>query len=229
VDDRADLREAIAGLQQARERVRDHRESLDRARSAVSAGRRKVERAEHYVEKAKERAAIAAASRIERGANEIAGGKGITAAMDALEAGNRALQIAQSALAKLQGATADVEFAVVDAEAAITVEINCLLAPLAHIALERLRNLDLQRKPLLALLQSIQEGDALVRLPPDQIVREIDLNAAIDGPLKDLRAQVNEYFADERRTDIRARMRAWTELRERLRTDADTEFFPPLP
>jgi hypothetical protein len=161
--------------------------------------------------------------------DDMAGGVGILRrARGAIVQRLDEVEVARAGFQKLRDMEADIRAEEVEAEAGITSAVNCLLAPVARAALERLKILDSQRKPLLALLQLIQQGDAPVRLPPDQVVRELKLQAAIDGPLKDLRAQINQYFAAERASDMRAMMRVWSALREELRTNPNTEL-PPLP
>jgi hypothetical protein len=173
-------------------------------------------------------AAARAAKSISSGADAIAGGgKAIEAASRALEVEGRALETAQGALARLQATHIDAGIA--DAETNVSVVISGLMAVQARAALERVRELDAELGPLLIFLRFVREPERVPRLPPGEVARELVMQKALDAPLADVRAELNEYFATRFGADAQsAAMRVWAQFRDELRSNPDVPL-PSLP
>jgi hypothetical protein len=196
-DDRYQLRAAIQSRQHAQAAVEKHKDAIAKARHLVTRADRAAEKAAAGVIQAKDEQARLMVESIRAGDDEVAGGTAILRAARAQEvAGLDEAESARGALKRLQEASAGIEAALIEAEVGVTVAIHALLAPAVRDALERLKQLDAERAPLMALLRFAQEELGLECAPRARDATfELRLQRALDGPLESVRAEINQHFA----------------------------------
>jgi hypothetical protein len=160
---------------------------------------------------------------IASGDDDVVGGTGIQKAARAAEVQSLdELEAARAALRRLQAQQTEIENRVALVEGNITASINSLLAPLAGSALKRLKELDAQVAPRLALLKFILEiGTERGPRLRDDTVRELRAEEAIRQPLEDVRRAVVDHFQRRITGDVESAMHAWAQARDDLRGNPD--------
>jgi hypothetical protein len=231
------LREALREAHAARSRAIDangtHKEAIERAKEIVASAERKLHRAEDKIEKARAQEGQIVAQAAWANGDVAGGGSILRAARQAESEAADELDAARRALAQLQAA--DYSVTVQEAHVAVEAATRALLAEQARAAIARLREIDAERAPLFALVSFVtrigtnEDYSALARAPrlaANESVREGRMQAVLDAPLAEVRAEICKHFQaleQEHYTGKHARNGLWAAARDALRADPDVE------
>ena len=107
-----------------------------------------------------------------------------------------------------------------------------VFAPEVRAALTRVKELDRETLPKIALIRFAQEtGTERSALSPLGSAHELEMRKILDEPMAKLRAEINQLTAERRQSDewMRGAVRTLQALRETLASDADAPLTWPLP
>ena len=215
------LREAIAARKAAAGAIEKHKGAISRARQLLRGAERKAEAAASGVGRAKAEAAKLAAAAAQTDDGDLSGGAGVlrsaraaeTEALDQVEA-------ARNALARLQTQTVQFDADLIDLDNAIQAAVLAVFAPEVRAALTRVKELDRETLPKIALIRFAQEtGTERSALSPLGSAHELEMRKILDEPMAKLRAEINQLTAERRQSDewMRGAVRTLQALRETLR------------
>jgi hypothetical protein len=224
-DGRRNLRAAHARKREVLDAVESHRATIKRATELLERAERKAAKATTGIEEARVAAAQYVRNRIAQGRDDVDGDGLMRAARLSEAAALDRVESLRSALAQFRNETADKEAAIIEADVGIAVAVRELLAPRVRNALSRLREIDAEGTPLLALLKFAIESDGYrLKLPPEQMPTELDLRKKLDEPLRALGKESEDFLM--RRSDmtqVYRLMDAWKAAAAELRKDPDAE------
>jgi chromosome segregation ATPase len=223
-DDRAPLRAAIARFKEAQDAREGHRAAIKRANTLLERGDRKIEKAKLGIEQAKAEAARLLARAISRGDEDADSNGVIRAARAAETAAYDEIESLRAAVEQLKTQAVEHEAKIIEAEILVAKSVRELIAPRIHLALARLRELDAESIPLMALLYFALEGDG-VRVPSS--IETVRLDKALDAPFAELRKEIEQFFG--RRIDANNWWPAVEELKNFAKRLRDGDIDAPLP
>jgi hypothetical protein len=103
-----------------------------------------------------------------------------------------------------------------------------MLVPIARAALERVKELDRELISLMGFLSWVQElgNERAPRLPESEVGRETRMQRALEAPLAEVRAEIDQHFVARANIDERKAVGlVWAQLRTDLHENPDL----PLP
>jgi chromosome segregation ATPase len=223
-DDRGAIRAAISRVKDAQDALAGHKAAIKRANELLARAEKKVEKAKLGIEQAKGEAARLLAHAISRGDDDADSNGVIRAARAAETTAFDEIESLRAAVEQLKTQAVEYEAKIVEAEVGIAIAIRELIAPRVREALARLRALDAESTPHMALLHFAIEGDGQ-RVPSSSSLGttvELRLQGRLDAPLAEVRKEIERFFGG--RIDANnwwPVVETWQNAARELRTDPD--------